>query len=165
MKKYGKKIKVIAHTGTVSSISVVLQKIYWVLMGSSSWKKHYRIGQIQKKVMRKASDIKIPEIILREESDESWSDEVCDLETNIQTKQKKKVMQQRTKLRRQQISLSPKNKEALSKRCLYKLWNSLTLDEGESKSFASFKEGRGIYMDNKNIQSYDSNAKKEYLKG
>lgn len=111
--------------------------------------------------MRKASDIKIPEITLREESDESWSDEVCDLETNEQ----KKVMQQRTKLRRQQISLSPKNKEALSKRCLYKLWNSLTLDEGESKSFASFKEGRGIYMDNKNIQSYDSNAKKEYLKG
>lgn len=40
--------------------------------------------------MRKASDIKIPEIILREESDESRSDEVCDLETNIQTKQKKK---------------------------------------------------------------------------
>lgn len=26
--------------------------------------------------MRKASDIKIPEITLREESDESWSDEV-----------------------------------------------------------------------------------------
>lgn len=74
-------------------------------------------------------------------------------------------MQQRTKIRRLQLSLSLKNKEALTKRCLYKLWNSLTLDEDEIKNFASFKEGRGIYMDNKNIQSYDSNAKKEYLKG
>lgn len=74
-------------------------------------------------------------------------------------------MQQRTKIRRLQFSLPLKNKEALTKKCLYKLWNSLTLDEDEIKSFASFKEGRGIYMDNKNIQSYDSNAKKEYLKG
>lgn len=80
-------------------------------------------------------------------------------------KKKKKVMQQRTKIRRLQLSLSLKNKEALTKRCLHKLWNSLTLDEDEIKNFASFKEGRGIYMDNKNIQSYDSNAKKEYLKG
>lgn len=74
-------------------------------------------------------------------------------------------MQQRTKIKRLQFSLSLKNKEALTKRCLYKLWNSLTLDEDEIENFAGFKEGRGIYMDNKNIQSYDSNAKKEYLKG
>lgn len=57
----------------------MLLKIYWALMGSPSWKKYCRIGQVQIKVMRKASDIKIPEIILPEESDESRSDEVCDL--------------------------------------------------------------------------------------
>lgn len=74
-------------------------------------------------------------------------------------------MQQRRKIRRLQFSLSFENKEALTKKCLYKLWNSLTLDEDEIKIFAGFKEGRGIYMDNMNIQNYDSNAKKEYLKG
>lgn len=80
-------------------------------------------------------------------------------------KKRNKVMQQRTKIRRLQFSLSLENKAALTKRCLYELWNTLTLDEGEIKNFASFKEGRGIYMDNKNIHSYDSKTKKEYLKG
>lgn len=60
---------------------------------------------------------------------------------------------------------SLKNKETLPERFLYKLYNSFALDEDVIKNFVSIKEGRGICMDNKNIQSYDSNAKKEYLKG
>lgn len=80
-------------------------------------------------------------------------------------RKRKKVMQQRRKIRRLQSPLSFENKEALTRSCLYELWNSLTLDEDEIKNFAGLKEGRGVYMDNMNIQSYDSSAKKEYLKG